>query len=65
MKEDCLFVWFCTYEIHWTGIQMVSLVSFKSSKALDEEGCMGLVPWRLDLVWCKSSGMLNDFFTEN
>jgi hypothetical protein len=26
---------------------------------------MGLVPWRLDLVWCKSSGMLNDFFTEN
>jgi hypothetical protein len=32
-------------------------------KALDEEGCMGLVPWRLDL-WCKSSWIWNDFFTE-
>ncbi len=34
-------------------------------KALDEEeGCMGLVPWHLDLR-CKSSWILNDFFTEN
>jgi hypothetical protein len=33
-------------------------------KALDKEGCMGLVPWRLDLQ-CKSSWILNDFFTEN
>jgi hypothetical protein len=33
-------------------------------KALDEEGCMGLVPWCLDL-WCKSSSILNNFLTEN
>jgi hypothetical protein len=33
-------------------------------KALEEEGCMGLVPWRFDLQ-CKSSWILNDFFTEN
>jgi len=32
-------------------------------KGLDEEGRMGLVPWRLDL-WCKCSWILNDFFTE-
>jgi hypothetical protein len=32
-------------------------------KALEEEGCMGLVPWRLDL-WCRSSWILNDFFTK-
>jgi hypothetical protein len=29
-------------------------------KALDKEGCMGLVPWHLDL-WCKSSWILNIF----
>jgi hypothetical protein len=29
-------------------------------KALNEEGCMGLVPWHLDLQ-CKSSWILNDF----
>ncbi len=33
-------------------------------KALEEEGCMGLVSWRLDLR-CKSSWILNDFFNEN
>jgi len=33
-------------------------------KALYEDGCMGFVPWHLDL-WCKSSWILNDFFTEN
>jgi hypothetical protein len=33
-------------------------------KALEERGCIGLVPWGLDL-WCKSSWILNDFFTEN
>jgi hypothetical protein len=32
-------------------------------KALNEERCMGLVPWHLDL-WCKSSWILNDFFTK-
>jgi hypothetical protein len=30
-------------------------------KYFNEEGCMGLVPWGLDL-WCKSSWILNDFF---
>ncbi len=30
-------------------------------KALDEEGCIGLVPWLLNLQ-CKSSWILNDFF---
>jgi hypothetical protein len=34
------------------------------SKALHEEGCMGLIPWHLDLQ-CKSSWILNDFFTKN
>jgi hypothetical protein len=43
---------------------MLQIMFWSLSKALDEEGCMGLVPWRLDLP-CKSSGMLNDFFTEN
>jgi hypothetical protein len=33
-------------------------------KALDEERCMGLVPWHLEL-WCKSSWRLNNFFTRN
>jgi hypothetical protein len=33
-------------------------------KALDEEGCMGLVPWCL-VLWRKSSWILNDFFIEN
>jgi hypothetical protein len=33
-------------------------------KALDQEWCMGLVPCSLDLR-CKSSWILNDFFTEN
>jgi hypothetical protein len=33
-------------------------------KALNEDGCMGLVPWCWDL-WCKSSWILNNFFTEN
>jgi hypothetical protein len=34
------------------------------SKVLDKEVSMGLVPLRLDLR-CKSSWILNDFFTEN
>jgi hypothetical protein len=32
-------------------------------KTLNKEGCMGLVPWHLDLQ-CKSSWILNDFFIE-
>ncbi len=33
-------------------------------KALDNEGCIGLFLWHLDLL-CMSSWILNDFFTEN
>ncbi len=50
MKQGCLFVLFCTYEIH--QIRMLQI-------AFEGEGCIG-VPWRLDL-WCKSSWILNDF----
>jgi len=58
------FVLFCSYEIHWTWmLQIMFLVSLESSR-LDEERCMGLVPWHLDL-WCKSSWILNNFFTRN
>ncbi len=32
-------------------------------KALNKEGCMGFVLWHLDLL-CKSSWILNDFFTK-
>jgi hypothetical protein len=32
-------------------------------KALEEEGCIGLVSWHLDLR-CRRSWILNDFFTE-
>jgi len=62
MKESSLFVLFCLYwwdppgcfRSHWRSLW----------KALNKEGCMGLVPWRLDLR-CKSSRILNDFFTAN
>jgi hypothetical protein len=40
------------------------LHSWSLWKAVDEEGCMGLVSWHLDLQ-CRSSWILNDFFTEN
>jgi hypothetical protein len=34
MKEGCLFVLFCTYEIHWTGmLQILFFVSLESSRA--------------------------------
>jgi hypothetical protein len=60
-RKVVCFVLFCSYEI-------TEPVCFRSCswclwKALEEEGCMGLVPWRLDL-WCKNSWILNDFFTE-
>jgi hypothetical protein len=64
-KEGSLFcfVLFCSYKIHWTGmLQIVFLVLLESSQR--REGCMGLVPWHLDLQ-CKSSWILNDFFNEN
>jgi hypothetical protein len=62
MKEGSFFVLFCTIETHRTGmLQIMFLVSMESSQG---EGCMGLVSWHLDLL-CRSSPLLNDFFTEN
>jgi len=60
MKQGSLFVLFCFIVMRPTKLRC-----FKSSfwclwKALDEEACLGLVPWRLDLQ-CKSSWILNDF----
>ncbi len=68
MKQGSLFcfVLFCTDEIHRTGmLQIAFLVSLESSrgwslcKALEEEeeeeeGCIGLVSWRLDLQFRSS-----------
>jgi hypothetical protein len=61
MKDDSLFVLF-----YFVLMKSIKLGCFKSCswslwKALEEEGCIGLVSWRLDL-WCKSSWIMNDFF---
>jgi hypothetical protein len=48
MKEGCLFVLFCTTEIHPTG-GCFRLRSWSLWKALDKEGCIDLVSSRLDL----------------
>ncbi len=63
MKEGSLFC--------FVAMRSTELGSFRSCswswclwKALKDKGCMGLVPWRLNL-WHKSSWILNDFFTEN
>jgi len=61
-RKVIFFVLFCNYEIHQTGmLQIMFLVSLES---LNKEGCMGLIPWCLDLR-SKRSWILNDFFTEN
>jgi len=59
MKEGSLFCF-----VVMRSIEMLQISSWCLWKALNEEGCMGLVPWCLDL-WCKSSWILNDFFIEN
>ncbi len=57
-RKVVCFVLFCSYKIHRIGVlQMMFLMSLESSQ---QGGCMGLVPWRLDLR-CKSSWILNDF----
>jgi hypothetical protein len=61
MKEGSLF---CFVLMRSTEPGCFRSCSWSLWKALDEEGCMGLVRWHLDL-WCKSSWILNDFFTEN
>jgi len=62
MKEGSLFVLFVL--MRSTELGCFRLCSWCLAKALDKEGCMGLVPWCLELR-CKSSGILNDFFTKN
>ncbi len=59
MKEGCLFVL-----MRSTEPRNFRLRSWSLWKALEEEGCIGLVSWHLDLR-CRSSWILNDFFTEN
>jgi hypothetical protein len=63
MKEGSLFVsiWFVI--MRSTKPRCFRSRSWYLWKALDEEGCIGFVLWRLDLQ-CKSSWILNDFFAE-
>jgi len=61
MKEGILF---CFVVMRSTELGCFRLCSWCLWKALDEEGCMGLVPWHLNLLY-KSSWILNDFFTKN
>jgi hypothetical protein len=63
MKEGS---YFCFVIMRSTELECFKSCSWCLWKALDEEeeGCMGLVLCRLDLL-CKSSGILNDFFIEN
>jgi hypothetical protein len=67
MKEGSLFCFvllcFCFVVTRCTELVCFRSCSWCLWKALDDKGCMGLVPWRLDLQ-CKSSWVLNDFFTE-
>ncbi len=64
-KVVCLFLFFsCLWDPpNWDALDCgcFRLCSWSLWKALNEQGCIGLVPWCLD-VWCKSSWILNDFF---
>ncbi len=59
MKEGSLF---CFAVMRSAELGCFRSCSWCLWKALDKEGCMGLILWCLDL-WCKSSWILNDFFT--
>ncbi len=65
-KVVCLFcfVLFCFVPMRSTELGCFRLCSWALLKALQEEGCIGLVPWHLDFSSI-SSWILNDFFTEN
>ncbi len=63
IKVVC-FVLFWSLVMKSTKLRCFRLCSWCLWKAFNKEGCMGLVPWHLDL-WCKSSWILNDFFIEN
>ncbi len=57
MKESSLFCFVVMKSIKSGCFKFCSLCLWK---ALNEKGCMGLVPWNLDL-WCKSFWILNIF----
>jgi hypothetical protein len=61
MKEGSLFVLFVLMRSIEPGY--FKLHSWSLWKTLEEEGCIGLVSWCLDLQ-CRSSWILNDFFTK-
>jgi len=63
-RKVVCFVLFCFVVMIYTEPGCFRSCSWCLWKALHEEGCMGLVPWRLDLR-CKSSWILNEFFTKN
>ncbi len=62
IQVDC-FVLFWSLVMKFTELGCFRLCSWCHWKAFNE-GCMGLVPWHLDLR-CKSSWILNDVFIEN
>ncbi len=70
MKETSIYEarWFVCFVLfvfmRYTEMGCFRLRSWSLWKALEEEGCISLVSCRLDLR-CKSSWILNDFFTEN
>ncbi len=53
----------CFVVIISTELGCFRLWSWCLREAVDDVGCMGLIRWHLDLR-CKSSPILNDFFTE-
>jgi hypothetical protein len=53
------FALFCNYEIHQTGV--CQMCSWYLWKALEEEGCISLVSWHLDLC-CKKFLNVEWFF---
>jgi hypothetical protein len=57
-RKVVCFVLLCSYEIHWIGMLHILRCLWK---VFNKEGCMGLIPWNLDLS-CKSSWILIDFF---
>jgi hypothetical protein len=63
MKQGSLFC-FCFVLMRSTEPRCFRSCTYCLWKALNEYGCMGLVPWHLDLQ-CKSSWILNDFLTKN
>jgi hypothetical protein len=64
MKQGSLFCFVLFVPMRYTEMGCFRSRSWSLWKALEEEGCISLVSCRLDLG-CKSSWILNDFFTEN